>query len=312
MKLLRGELQHNSLFDNGIVATIGNFDGVHLGHQQLISALKIKAQALGLPLVVILFEPQPKEYFQKEHAPSRLSTLREKLHRLTHCTVDYVYCIKFNKSVANTSAADFVSRYLNRLNVKYLLVGDDFKFGTNRAGDIDFLRTYYASKECEVHTFPELSIHNERVSSTKVRKALQLGDMDSATELLGRAYSICGRVIKGDGRGRQWGIPTANVGLHRVALPLNGVFVVEVLIQQQKVRGVANIGSRPTVDGTKNILEVHLFNFDQDIYGTLIQVFFLHKLRDEVKFTSIDALITQIHQDIAAATAYLDLTTAKV
>lgn len=312
MKLLRGE-QHCALYNNGIVATIGNFDGVHLGHQSLIKTLKAKANELNLPLVLILFEPQPKEYFQKEQAPARLSTLREKLQALKTYGVDYVYCINFNSKLAHTSAKEFIDHYLvNLLKVRYLLVGDDFKFGTNREGDVRLLKEACSRERCEVHIYPELQIHEERISSTRVRTALQQGDLNLAAQFLGRTYSLCGRVIKGDGRGRQWGIPTANIGLHRLALPLSGVFVVRVKFQGRLVAGVANIGKRPTVDGTKNVLEVHLLDFNESLYGELVQVFFLHKLRNEVKFTTVDALITQIHNDIAAATAYLDLNTASI
>jgi riboflavin kinase / FMN adenylyltransferase len=312
MKLLHGE-KHFALGDKGVVATIGNFDGVHLGHQNLLKELKEKANRMNLPLVVILFEPQPKEYFQKEAAPARLSTLREKLNSLKQGGIDYIYCIKFNHDLAQTSARDFITHYLfNKFKVAYLLVGEDFKFGKNRAGDLTLLQEICSIFSCEVQAYPEFQIHNERISSTGIRLALKQGNLDHAAQLLGRTYSLCGRVIKGDGRGRQWGIPTANIGLHRLALPLSGVFVVKVKLKSTTVLGVANIGKRPTVDGTKNILEVHLFDFNESLYGELVQVFFLHKLRDEVKFTSVDALITQIHDDIAAATAYLDLNTAKI
>jgi riboflavin kinase/FMN adenylyltransferase len=161
------------------------------------------------------------------------------------------------------------------------------------------------SHGCEVQTYPDFCVKNERVSSTKIRLALQHSDFDLAEKLLGRSYSLCGRVIHGAGRGRQWGIPTANISLHRISLPLNGVFVVHVYLGSKKVQGVANIGKRPTVDGIKNVLEVHLFDFNDSIYGELVQVVFLHKLRDEVKFTTVDALITQINNDIEAAKTFL-------
>jgi riboflavin kinase/FMN adenylyltransferase len=307
MKLLRG-VQHLAEFDKSVVATIGNFDGVHLGHQNLIKSLKDKANEMNLPLVLILFEPQPREYFQKDIAPARLSSLREKLEMLRQCQIDYVYCIKFDNTLAQTMASDFVRSYLfTALKVRYLLVGDDFRFGMNRAGDVNLLRTLGAQYGCEVQTYDDFCLQNERVSSTKIRLALQHGDLELAAKFLGRTYSICGRVIRGDGRGRQWGIPTANLSLHRLLLPLQGVFVVKVNLGTKIVHGVANIGRRPTVDGTKNILEIHLFDFNDSIYGELLQVFFLHKLRDEVKFTSVDALIAQIHNDIAAAKAFLNL-----
>lgn len=305
MKLLRG-VQHFSAFNKGVVATIGNFDGVHLGHQSLIKTLKAKANHLKLPLVLVLFEPQPREYFQKEKAPARLSSLREKLEVLRSCQIDYIYCFKFNNHLAQTSADSFARDYLfSMLNVKHLLVGEDFRFGKNREGDIGLLKELSKEYACDVTIYSNFCINEDRISSTKIRSALLKGDLNTATKYLGRVYSICGRILHGDGRGRQWGIPTANLALHRYSLPLHGVFVVQVRIVSKMVYGVANVGRRPTVDGSKNILEVHLFDFDQSVYGELMQVFFLHKLRDEVKFTSVDALLAQINEDIKAAKAYL-------
>lgn len=311
MKLLYN-LKHFSDFEQGIIATIGNFDGVHLGHQHLIKSLRKKANNLQLPLVLILFEPQPKEYFQKNSASARLSSLREKINALNELDIDYVYCIKFNHKLAQTEAKDFAHFLFDALKINYLLVGQDFRFGKNRTGDIALLQKLSVVHQAEVAVYPEFAYGNERVSSTRVRAALQQGDLQEAAKLLGRTYTMCGRVIHGDGRGRQWGIPTANIGLNRTTLPLNGVFVVQMLIQGKVVVGVANIGKRPTIDGVKNSLEVHLFDFNQMIYGELVQVFFLHKLRDEVKFTSVDALIKQIHQDMTEARAYLSLNTAKM
>jgi riboflavin kinase/FMN adenylyltransferase len=305
MKLLRGD-QHFSSFDKGTVATIGNFDGVHLGHQNLIKTLRDKANSYQLPSVLVLFEPQPREYFQLDKAPARLSSLREKLEVLRFCQIDYVYCIKFDHSLAQTSATDFARTYLfSKLNVKHLFVGEDFRFGKNRVGDISLLKELSSEYAGEVHVYSNFCLNEDRVSSTKIRMALQKGDFNTAAKYLGRTYSICGRVLHGDGRGRQWGIPTANLALHHVSLPIQGVFVVQVLIKSKIVYGVANVGRRPTVDGSKNVLEVHLFDFDQSIYGELLQVFFLNKLRDEVKFTSVDALIAQINHDIAVAKAFV-------
>jgi riboflavin kinase/FMN adenylyltransferase len=309
MKLLRG-IHHFSALNSGVVASIGNFDGVHLGHQNLIKSLKNKASELRLPTVLILFEPQPSEYFQQEMAPARLSSLREKLEILHLCQIDYVYCVKFNNNLAQTSATDFARRFLfSMLHVKHLLVGEDFRFGKNREGNVGLLIKLAAKYESEVSVFANFCINENRISSTRIRTALQQGDFQTAVKYLGRNYSICGRVLHGDGRGRQWGIPTANLGLNRHTLPLQGVFVVQVQIAGKMVYGVANIGRRPTVDGSKNILEVHLFDFNQSIYGELLQVFFLHKLRDEVKFISVQALINQIYNDIAVAKKFLELST---
>lgn len=305
MKLLRGA-HYPVEFNKGVAATIGNFDGVHLGHQHLIELLKANARKLNLPSVVLLFEPQPREYFQRESAPSRLSSLREKLDMLRASGIDYVYCIKFGSVLAKTNAEDFTSQHLfSNLKVRYLLVGHDFRFGKNRTGDFALLKTLGTEHSCRVEAYADFQVGNEKVSSTKIREALHQGNLSLAQSFLGRTYSLCGRVIRGDGRGRQWGIPTANIGLRRLALPLLGVYVVQVRVDSRLVYGVANIGTRPTVDGTKNILEIHLFDFDASIYGEMVQVFFLHKLRNEVKFTTVDALITQIHNDIEAAQEFI-------
>lgn len=304
MRLLRST-QHLPDFSEGVVATIGNFDGVHLGHQYLLKVLRDKASVLKLPMVAILFEPQPLEYFQPERSPARLSSLREKLDILKSCHVDYVYCIKFDKNMAETEADDFACNQLfNALKVKYLLVGEDFRFGKNRKGTIELLTQIGQQYHCEVHVLNNYLMDGERISSTKIRLALQQGQLERAAHYLGRTYSLCGRVVKGDGRGRQWGIPTANLSLHRISLPLRGVYVVQVRIASQIFQGVANLGSRPTVDGIKNSMEVHLFDFDKSIYGEIMQVFFLRKLRDEVKFISTDILIAQIKNDIAAGIAF--------
>ncbi len=304
MKLFRG-FKHLLDFEKGVVATIGNFDGVHLGHQHLIKTLKIKAQELQLPLVLILFEPQPQEYFLQTKAPTRISSLREKLDALKACHVDCIVCIKFDDELAQTSAYDFAKSYLfSNLRVKHLLVGADFRFGNNREGTIALLQELGSNHGCQVEVIPDFQMANEKISSTKIRKILAQGDLNSAALYLGRPYSVCGRVIYGDGRGRQWGIPTANLSLNRPSLPLHGVFAVEVRVQAKTIQGLANIGIRPTVDGTRNSLEVHLLDFDESIYGASMQVFFLHKLRDEVKFTQIQELIHQIHQDITATRAF--------
>ncbi|ASQ45476.1 bifunctional riboflavin kinase/FAD synthetase [Legionella clemsonensis] len=304
MKLLRG-LKNIPDFSQGTVATIGNFDGVHRGHQALLARLRFQADRMQLPSVVLLFEPQPSEFFRGSQAPARLATLREKLEALKQCNIDYVYCLKFNKKLALMEAEKFARHYFfSLLKVKYLLVGEDFRFGRQRQGDIHLIQQMTKDYDAWVETFPEVSIEGERVSSTKIRAALANGYLTQASLLLGRTYSLCGRIIKGDGRGRQWGIPTANVRTQRLTLPLKGVFCIQVKRGNKWLKGVANLGSRPTVDGTKNVLEVHLFDFDENLYGEILQVFFLHKLRDEIKFSSVDVLIKQIHEDIDAARAF--------
>jgi riboflavin kinase/FMN adenylyltransferase len=302
MKLLRG-LAPYAVLEQGTAATMGNFDGVHLGHQALLSALRSQADSLGLPLLVMVFEPQPGEYFKAQSAPARLTTLREKLQLFRQCGVDYVYCLRFDKKLAAMPAEVFARRVIfPLLNAKYLLVGEDFRFGQGRTGDIALLQAESARAACELNSFPDFFIARERVSSTRIRQYLQQQDLNAAKHCLGRPYHLCGRVVMGNQRARQWGTPTANVHLKRLVAPLNGVYCVRVLRENKQIlNGVANIGCRPTLDGQKTVLEVHLFDFNESLYGELLQVFFLHPLRQEIKFSSVDALVTQIKQDIATA-----------
>lgn len=304
MKLLRGVKGISDLAE-GSVITIGNFDGVHLGHQALLALLKEKAARHNRPLVLVLFEPQPGEFFHPGKAPARLTSLREKLHLLSRAGVDIVCCLKFDDQMAQMKAETFARTYVfEALNCRYALIGEDFRFGCRREGDFLLLKNLAFEYHCAVDVFRDFAVNGLRVSSTKIREALAGGKLDVAGKLLGRTYSLCGRVTKGDGRGRQWGIPTANLALHRRVLPLKGVFCVKVKKNHRWLDGVANLGSRPTVDGTKNVLEIHLMDFDGELYGELLQVFFLHKLRDEVKFDSINDLIQQIHNDVETAKQY--------
>lgn len=295
-------------FDHGVVATIGNFDGVHLGHQSLLSLLHTTAKAYQLPSMVLLFEPQPAEFFQAVNLPTRLSSLREKLLLLAGCDIDYVYCLRFNQVLATTAATDFAHEYFfSWLRVRHLIVGQDFRFGIKRQGDVNLLKSLALEKKCTVQSFDDITVAQERVSSTKIRALLAAGNLTHAARLLGRPFSLLGRVIQGDGRGRQWGIPTANINVHGLNLPLNGVFCVSVERQNHRLmKGVANIGVRPTVDGLKNVLEIHLFDFQSELYGERLRINFLHKLRDEIKFQSVDDLIAQIKRDIFDAQAYAD------
>ena len=314
MKLLRG-LQSFAEFSAGTVATIGNFDGVHLGHQALLQRLHRLAKAQNLPTVVVLFEPQPGEYFQGRHAPARLASLREKLQVLRELGIDYVYCLKFDKYLANMPADEFAKKIIfSTLNAKYLLIGQDFRFGSNRTGDIFLLQTFAPQYAASVEAYDDFLISKERVSSTNIRKALQDNHLQKVSLWLGRRYTLCGRVIRGEGRGRRWGIPTANIHLQRKKLALNGVFCVEVRRHPDwpAMYGVANLGVRPTVDGCKNTLEVHLLDWDESLYGEMLQVSFLHKLRDEVKFSDFNDLIKQIQNDITEAKTYFSLQNNKL
>lgn len=308
MKLLRGFQQITEL-NAGSVATIGNFDGVHRGHQALLVLLREQAARLQLPMLVLLFEPQPGEYFNRQNAPARLYRLREKLYALRQIGVDYVYCLKFDAQLANMLPVEFAERFIfSRLNVKHLLLGDDFRFGRERRGDLSLLKEIGHKWNAVVDTCPNFCVDGARVSSTQIRHALQLGELDRAHALLGRPYSLCGRVMHGQGIGRKWGVPTANLSIHRSKLPLSGVFCVNVKRQGKPLlTGVANMGSRPTIDGSKSVLEVHLFDFDESLYGEILEVFFLHKLREEIKFSSVDALIAQIHADVAAARDHITI-----
>ena len=304
MKLING-LRQTTLLPQNIVATIGNFDGVHRGHQALLDSLRLRAMRLQCAVLVILFEPQPSEFFRPHQAPARLMGLREKLQALRDLGVDYVCCLRFNEFLSQMAASEFAEHVLfQSLHVKHLLVGSDFRFGRDRSGDVDLLKSLGNKHEVGVETFPDFLIDNERISSTSIRRALQQGNLDYAASSLGRAYSLCGRVIKGDGRGRQWGTPTVNIALRREVLPLTGVFSVTVRRQDGSLyQGVANIGRRPTVGGSNKLsVEVHILDFKEQIYGEMLDIQFIYKLRDEMKFDSVDALIHQIHQDIATAT----------
>lgn len=290
----------------GCVATIGNFDGVHLGHQAVLSQLAMKGDTLGLPAVVITFEPQPFEFFNPDKAPARLSRFREKIEMLRSYSIQQLCVLKFNQKLAQMTAQDFIQRLIvDGLNVKYLVVGDDFRFGKDRQGDFAMLQL--AGKEfgfqvVNMHTF---AVDQIRVSSTRIRQALNAGNLMLAEKLLGRSYRMSGKVAHGDKRGRTMGFPTANIHLHRRNVPLAGVYAVQLFgIEGEPVQGVANIGTRPTISGEKALLEVHLFDFKREIYGEHVQVHFLRKLRDEQKFSDLAALIRQIEHDCQEAKSY--------
>ncbi|MDA1106918.1 MAG: bifunctional riboflavin kinase/FAD synthetase [Proteobacteria bacterium] len=286
----------------GCVATIGNFDGVHLGHQAVLGQLAEKGAELRLPTVVVTFEPQPQEFFSA-HAPSRLTRFREKVQALRRFSVERVVCLRFNKKLAAMAAQNFIQTLLvDGLGVRYLVVGDDFRFGHQRRGDFALLQEAGARHGFEVVNMHTFSVAGARVSSTRVRTALAQGDFATAEQLLGRPYRMSGRVAHGDKRGRDLGFPTANIHLHRKNAPLQGVFAVEMFgIRGEPVAGAANVGTRPTVGGTRCLLEVHLLDFNADIYGCHVQVEFLHKLREEIRFATLDELKNAIAQDCKQA-----------
>lgn len=285
------------------IATIGNFDGVHRAHQVILAQLKQVAKQLNLPTMVITFEPLPQEYFANGPSISRLTRLREKLIVLRKLAIDHVLCLHFDADLSDLSPEQFIKTILvKNLAVKYLLVGHDFRFGSAREGDFSLLTEYAKAYGFEVVALDSIKYQGKRISSTRIRNLLAESNFEHAEALLGRPYSLCGRVAYGDKRGRQLGVPTANVYLHRKFSPIQGVFVVEVLgISASPIQGVANVGHRPTVDGTRCLLEVHLFDFDEDIYGRYVEVRFLQKLRDEKRYPSLNLLKQQIIDDIAGA-----------
>lgn len=304
-KIIRG-LHNLPKEPTGCVATIGNFDGIHLGHQAVLNQLALKADTLALPAVVITFEPQPNEFFAPEKAPARLCRFREKVEALRCYAIQQLCVLRFNKKLASMTAEAFIEKLLVKgLKVRYLVVGDDFKFGKDRKGDFALLQKAgqkYGFQVVNMHTF---AIEQKRVSSTRIRKALAAGDLILAEKLLGRPYRMSGRVAHGDKRGRTMGFPTANIHLHRCKVPLSGVYAVQLFgVEGEPIKGVANVGIRPTVGAEKALLEVHLFDFNREIYGEHVQVHFLHKLRDEHKFDGLESLIKQINIDSEQAKAY--------
>jgi riboflavin kinase / FMN adenylyltransferase len=297
-----------------VALTIGNFDGVHLGHQAMLARLNHAAKLLDLISCVMIFEPHPREFFAPDQAPTRLTSLREKLEHLAAFGVERVQICKFDFDFARISAENFIGGILQRrLAVRWLLVGDDFRFGARRAGDTGMLKAYSARHGFTVEEMPSYGVRGLRVSSTAVRAALENGDLALVSQLLGRAYSISGRVVRGDQLGKKIGFPTANIQFQHNRPPLYGIYAVEVedaggIRPHQFVapaRGVASLGVRPTIhEHGKPVLEVHLFDFHQEIYGRQLRVHFLHKLRNEEKYADLQILARQIGRDVEQAKAY--------
>jgi riboflavin kinase / FMN adenylyltransferase len=305
MRLIRGF--HNLQPDHhGSAVTIGNFDGLHRGHQAVIRQLHRHAAEQGLMTTVMTFEPTPQEYFAPQTAPPRLQRLRDKLALLRTMAVDQTLCVRFNRELAELEAAEFVDRILVKgLDARFLVVGDDFRFGKARNGDFAFLQEAGRRAGFAVVNTSTFCHGDDRVSSTRIRDALASGDLRAAQSMLGRPFRICGRVAPGQQRGRTIGFHTANIHLHRLISPVRGVFAVKVFgLGDTPITGVANVGTRPTVDGSYQLLEVHLFDFDQDIYGRYLDVEFCKKLRQEKKFESFDLLRRQIVRDVEQARRY--------
>lgn len=305
MQLIRN-IQHFPAASTGCALTIGNFDGVHLGHQAILRHLRQRASELGLPSVVMLFEPQPREYFQAQQAPARLMRLRNKLQHLAKFGVDYVIAVKFDRTFAEKSAQDFIQEWLvNRLNVRFLSIGDDFRFGAKRLGDFSLLQQAGKQFGFQVEDNHSFCLDQLRISSTAIREALATDNLTLAAQMLGRPYCILGRVTRGNQIGRTLGFPTANIALHRQVNPIQGVYVVKVRLQNgNQYQGIANVGKRPTINGITQLLEVHIFDFNQKIYGQFLEVEFCQKIRNEQKFPSLPELTEQIKKDIQQAKAY--------
>ncbi len=314
MELIRG-LHNLRPQHHGCVATIGNFDGVHLGHQHVLEQLADKATEFACPSTVITFEPQPLEYFAGDAAPARLMRLRDKVNALQRYNVGRILALQFNKALANMPYQEFIERVLVKgLGVRYLVVGDDFRFGKGREGTFAHLVEAGKQHQFEVVNMPTFNAETNaekntgtdaeanRVSSTRIRMALEAGQFKEAEKLLGHHYKMTGRVAHGEKLGRELGFPTANIHIHRKVTPLHGIYVVTVSgLKDRAVEGVASIGTRPVVNGKKVILEVFLFDFNESIYGEELEVSFLKKLREELPFDSLEELKVQIAIDVEQA-----------
>jgi len=288
------------------VAAIGNFDGIHQGHQALISKVLAKAKTHALTPILITFEPMPAEYFQASQPPVRLMSIGEKWIFLQHSGVQAMVVLKFSSTLAAMPAEGFVEKMLlSALQVKHLIVGEDFRFGYQRQGDVALLQQHMTVERLEA-----VYHERQRVSSTLVRQAVQSGNFDQASTFLNRDYSIIGRVIHGKKLGRTLGYPTLNIPLKRKQSPVHGIYVVSVIgLEKQPLPGVASVGTRPVVSGKELLLEVHLFDFNQDCYGQRVQVQFYQKLREELSFDNLDQLCEQMHQDSQQARAYFAMRT---
>ena len=281
------------------VVTIGNFDGVHLGHQALLTEVKKRAHDLKLESAVITFEPNPKDYFSQNKPQTRISSLREKIELFNEIKIDRVHIIKFNQEFSKVTANEFISVLIKQLKVKEIVVGEDFCFGRGREGGIKQL----SASSMKLNIKNKILMDGKRISSTLIRNLLANDKLDQANKYIGRPYSISGKVVHGEKRGRKIGFPTANIHMRHNRPPLKGVFAVKF----QNHFGVANLGIRPSIKGEKKLqLEVHLLNFSSDLYGQHVSVIFLKKLRDEKKFKSLDELKEQIKLDVIKAKLFFD------
>jgi len=291
----------------GSIVTIGAYDGLHLGHEQLLHRVRTAAAEFGLPSIVMSFEPTPKEFFGGDRPPARLMRFREKFDALAAHGIDIFYCPRFAAEMRDISAAAFIRRILiHGLCARHIVVGDDFQFARKREGGIEHLQRASAALEYHVEQVPSIIVDGVRVSSTAIREALWDGELDRATALLGRPYRMSGKVVKGEKVGRSLGYPTANVDLRRRQSAVMGIFAVRVHgLGAAAHDAVASVGTRPTFNGTKPLLEVHIFDFDQNIYGHYIHVDFVARLRGQVKYDQVDELVAQMHRDADNAKSIL-------
>ena len=287
----------------GCVVAIGNFDGLHLGHQAILATLQRRSREEQLPAVVLTFEPHPREYFAPQAAPARLMRLRDKAEMLEAAGVVRLHVLRFGAELSEWDGVTFIERVLHRaLGAKRVVIGAGFRYGRNRGGDVALLRSEGARSDFSVDEVPPQEFAGERVSSTRVRAALAAGLLDEAKALLGRDYRIGGRVIAGEKLGRQLGFPTANIRLHRQVSPVAGIFAVRVSgAGPDRLPGVASVGTRPTVGGVEWLLEVHLFDFEGDLYRRRLAVDLIAKLRDEVHYPDLATMTAQMHQDATQA-----------
>jgi riboflavin kinase / FMN adenylyltransferase len=305
MEIIRG-IHNIKPRHRGCIVTIGNFDGVHLGHQAILRQVQARSEEIAAPAMLICFEPQPKEFFDLYNAPARLTRFREKVELLAEHGIDKVLCLKFDEQTRSMSAAAFIDLLATKLQVRAVFAGDDARFGNDRTGDFVMLQAAGEKYGFDVTNLYTLTVNDARVSSTRIRECLALGDFDLAEKLLGRPYAITGKVVYGRQLGRTLDAPTANIQLHRYRAPIDGVYAIEIQCLGGTYRGVANVGVRPTLnDATvKPILEVHIFDFAQNLYGQTVKVIFRKKIREEQKFSGLAALKEAIRADIEVARTY--------
>ena len=314
MYLIRGK-QNIDLFlkrhpDINLIATIGNFDGLHLGHQHIIKNMQIDAKIKNLKKLVIFTEPHAKEFFAESlgmevEKPPRIFPWSEKVRKLKELGVEFAFFLNFNNQLRNMTPEDFIDQVLSKLNIKKIVIGDDFRFGANREGDFTFLKEWGEKNRITVEKTETFSHEGERVSSSRIRECLTNDNFKEARDLLGRPYAFNGKVVYGQQLGRSLGVPTANLWLPKNRLPVSGVYIVKIEHGNNLYEGIANMGIRPTVGGQNPVLEVHIFDFSGNLYGQKINVEFLKKIRDEKKFEGLEELKVQIFKDIAFAKEYL-------